>query len=446
MRATNFDFDPGNFPAQERSTAPFVPQRISFPTGGRFVPAKHRLPGREAGSREGWKNRVQSLSLSRRRHLRRGPAGRRSVPGPKSIAMIYRSKAPLRIGLAGGGTDVSPYSDLYGGAILNATVSLYAHATIEPTDEPQIVLRALDRNQTLRYELQSELPIDGVLDLHKGIYNHVVSQFGPIESGFSLNTFVDAPAGSGLGSSSTLVVAILGAFAQWLRLPLGSYDVAQRAYRIERDELGMAGGKQDQYAATFGGFNYMEFYDDRVIVNPLRIKREYINELENNLLLYYTSKSRVSAEIIEQQQQNVLSDNRSSVEAMHVIKQQAAQMKEALLTRPPEPDRRTAPRRVRLQEAARLGHFEPADRRNIRHGAPGRSDRREDPRRGRRRIHGFLLPRRQALRRHGPTEIFRRRLSLVRLRRGGPLHMESISRTEARLSRSDRTHEPFTNA
>ena len=89
----------------------------------------------------------------------------------------------------------------------------------------------------------------------------------------------------------------------------------------------MAGGKQDQYAATFGGFNYMEFYDDRVIVNPLRIKREYINELENNLLLYYTSKSRVSAEIIEQQQQNVLSDNRSSVEAMHVIKQQAAQMK-----------------------------------------------------------------------------------------------------------------------
>ena len=253
-------------------------------------------------------------------------------PRPKSIAMIYRSKAPLRIGLAGGGTDVSPYSDLYGGAILNATVSLYAHATIEPTDEPQIVLRALDRNQTLRYELQSELPIDGVLDLHKGIYNHVVSQFGPIESGFSLNTFVDAPAGSGLGSSSTLVVAILGAFAQWLRLPLGSYDVAQRAYRIERDELGMAGGKQDQYAATFGGFNYMEFYDDRVIVNPLRIKREYINELENNLLLYYTSKSRVSAEIIEQQQQNVLSDNRSSVEAMHVIKQQAAQMKEALLT------------------------------------------------------------------------------------------------------------------
>ena len=223
-------------------------------------------------------------------------------------------------------------------------------------------------------------------------------------------------------------------------MPLGSYDVAQRAYRIERDELGMAGGKQDQYAATFGGFNYMEFYDDRVIVNPLRIKREYINELENNLLLYYTSKSRVSAEIIEQQQQNVLSDNRSSVEAMHVIKQQAAQMKEALLTG------RLNRIGELLHEATRLGHFEPADRRNIRHGAPGRSDRREDPRRGRRRIHGFLLPRRQALRRHGPTETFRRRFSLVRLRRGGPLHMESISRTEARLSRSDRTHEPFTNA
>ena len=326
MRATNFDFDPGNFPAQERSTAPF------FPDGRTVRSGKASSSGQRSGEPGGLEKPGAIAIFIPPATLAARPGRPQVRPRPKSITMIYRSKAPLRIGLAGGGTDVSPYSDLYGGAILNATVSLYAHATIEPTDEPQIVLRALDRNQTLRYELQSELPIDGVLDLHKGIYNHVVSQFGPIESGFSLNTFVDAPAGSGLGSSSTLVVAILGAFAQWLRLPLGSYDVAQRAYRIERDELGMAGGKQDQYAATFGGFNYMEFYDDRVIVNPLRIKREYINELENNLLLYYTSKSRVSAEIIEQQQQNVLSDNRSSVEAMHVIKQQAAKMKEALLT------------------------------------------------------------------------------------------------------------------
>ena len=95
----------------------------------------------------------------------------------------------------------------------------------------------------------------------------------------------------------------------------------------------MAGGKQDQYAATFGGFNYMEFFrDDKVIVNPLRIDEAYVNELESRLLLFYTSQSRLSASIIEEQQRNVQSNNRSSIEAMHVIKQQAAEMKEAMLT------------------------------------------------------------------------------------------------------------------
>jgi D-glycero-alpha-D-manno-heptose-7-phosphate kinase len=147
-----------------------------------------------------------------------------------------------------------------------------------------------------------------------------------------LSTFVDAPAGSGLGTSSTLVVAIIGAFAEMLRLPLGEYDIAHYAYEIERKDLGLAGGKQDQYAATFGGVNYMEFYDgNKVIVNPLRIKQQYLFELENNLLLYYTSKSRESARIIEQQADNVLQKKEASIEAMHQLKQQAQMMKEALL-------------------------------------------------------------------------------------------------------------------
>lgn len=246
--------------------------------------------------------------------------------------MIYRSKAPLRIGFAGGGTDVSPYSDIYGGAILNATISLYARASIEPLSEPKIILQTLDQGVTQEYDLQRELPTDGTLDLLKAVYNHINTRLHPIEQGFRLCTYVDAPAGSGLGSSSTLVVAIIGAFVEWLKLPLGSYDVAHMAYCIERKELGMAGGKQDQYAATFGGFNYMEFFEgDKVIVNPLRINKSYINELENNMLLFYTSQSRVSAKIIEEQQQNVKENNRSSIEAMHVIKRQATEMKEALL-------------------------------------------------------------------------------------------------------------------
>ncbi len=246
--------------------------------------------------------------------------------------MIYRSKAPLRIGLAGGGTDVSPYCDLYGGAILNATVSLFAYANIEPLDDNGIVLQAVDRKEEQRYEWNSELPIDGKLDLLKGVYNRIHREYGIPMTGFRLSTFVDAPAGSGLGTSSTLVVAIIGAFAEMLRLPLGEYDIAHLAYEIERQELKMAGGRQDQYAATFGGVNYMEFMgEDKVIVNPLRIKQQYLFELENNLLLYYTDTSRESAKIIERQSRNVVEKQERSIEAMHQLKHQAQLMKEALL-------------------------------------------------------------------------------------------------------------------
>ncbi|HTI07064.1 MAG TPA: hypothetical protein VL832_00875 [Puia sp.] len=249
--------------------------------------------------------------------------------------MIYRSKAPLRIGLAGGGTDVSPYSDMYGGAILNATLSLYAHASIEPLTDDTIILTGIDRKEEQRFEggpqLES-LPIDGKLDLLKGVYNRIRKEYGLPATGFRLSTFVDAPAGSGLGTSSTLVAAIIGAFAEMLKLPLGEYDMAHLAFDIERNDLKMAGGKQDQYAATFGGVNYMEFYGgDKVIVNPLRVKQRYLFELENNLLLYYTATSRESAKIIEKQSQNVVDKKEGSIEAMHQLKHQAQLMKEALL-------------------------------------------------------------------------------------------------------------------
>jgi D-glycero-alpha-D-manno-heptose-7-phosphate kinase len=246
--------------------------------------------------------------------------------------MIYRSKAPLRIGLAGGGTDVSPYSDQFGGAILNATISLSANASIEPLAENAIILEALDRKEEQRFEWSAALPIDGKLDLLKGVYNRIHKDYGLPLTGFKLSTFVDAPAGSGLGTSSTLVVAIIGAFVEMFKLPLGDYDIAKYAFDIERNDLQLAGGKQDQYAATFGGVNYMEFLaDDEVIVNPLRIRPEYMHELQNNLVLYFTATSRESATIIKEQVRNVNSKNEKSIEAMHQLKAQAKMMKEAML-------------------------------------------------------------------------------------------------------------------
>jgi D-glycero-alpha-D-manno-heptose-7-phosphate kinase len=246
--------------------------------------------------------------------------------------MIFRSKAPLRIGLAGGGTDVSPYSDMYGGAILNATISLSANASIELLDTDEIIVETLDRNEQQRFELSTALPINGHLDLLKGVYNRIQKDFPFPQRGFRLSTFVDAPAGSGLGTSSTLVVAILGAFVEMLKLPLGDYDIAHLAFQIEREDLQLAGGKQDQYAATFGGVNFMEFYaDDKVIVNPLRIRPEYMHELGNNLVLYFTASSRESAHIIKEQVKNVNEKNEKSIEAMHQLKEQSRMMKEALL-------------------------------------------------------------------------------------------------------------------
>ena len=247
--------------------------------------------------------------------------------------MIIRSKAPLRLGLAGGGTDVSPYSEKFGGAVLNATISMYAYATIEPSPGKGIVIKSIDKNKTLTFkEAALKLPIDGELDLIKGAYNKVVELFTGKPLSFTITTFVDAPAGSGLGSSSTLLIAVLGTFTEWLRLPLGEYDIARLAYEIERIDLGMAGGKQDQYAATFGGVNFMEFSDNgKVIVNPLRIKESVLNELSNNMILYYTETSRLSSIIIENQQKRVKEGENNSVDAMHEIKRLAVLMKEAIL-------------------------------------------------------------------------------------------------------------------
>lgn len=246
--------------------------------------------------------------------------------------MLIRSKAPLRLGLAGGGTDVSPYSDIYGGAILNATISLYAYTTIEPLDNGKIVFSSPDSGLEEIYDSLKELPTDGYFVLAKGVYNRVVKQFATKPLSFRLTSHVDSPAGSGLGTSSTLVVSLLGAFAEWLKLPLGEYDLARLAYEIERIDLKMTGGKQDQYAATFGGFNFMEFLqDDKVIVNPLRIRQRFQDELAHNLLLYYTETSHVSAQIIEGQIKNVSAGKKSSIEAMHHLKDHARAMKECLL-------------------------------------------------------------------------------------------------------------------
>ena len=248
--------------------------------------------------------------------------------------MIIRSRAPLRLGLAGGGTDVSPYCDEYGGAVLNLTIDMYAYTIIEPTDNGRVHFYAADIDQHFESEADGAvLEIADPLILHRAVYRRIVNQFNdgkPLPC--KITTFCDAPPGSGLGTSSTVVVSLLKAFVEWLNLPLGEYEIAHLAFEIERIDAGLGGGRQDQYAATFGGVNFMEFLaDDRVIVNPLRIKNWIMSELETSLVLFNSGTSRSSAKIIAEQTANLSHHSGTTRDALHELKREAFQMKECLL-------------------------------------------------------------------------------------------------------------------
>lgn len=245
-----------------------------------------------------------------------------------------RSKAPLRLGMAGGGTDVSPYSDQFGGSVLNATINMYAHAFIDTCSEKnEIVFEAKDIGIKEVIPLNQEVMLSGKLILHRAVYKKVMERYnGGKYIPLRLTTLSDAPPGSGLGSSSTMVVAMLEGLRHLLSLPLGEYDLAHLAYEIERIDCDLSGGKQDQYAATFGGFNFMEFYsNDRVVINPLRIRRNIISELESSLILYFTGASRDSAKIINDQVNALKDSDGKRLEAMHRVKGSAYRIKERIL-------------------------------------------------------------------------------------------------------------------
>jgi D-glycero-alpha-D-manno-heptose-7-phosphate kinase len=242
------------------------------------------------------------------------------------------AKAPLRLGLAGGGTDVAPYSDLYGGHVLNATINLFTHCHLETVSGPT-VFTAADFNQSSTLGVQARHDGGPSLMLHEAVFRRIVDRYlGGKEQNLRVTTYSDAPPGSGVGTSSSLVVSMVQAYAEMFQLPLGEYDVAHLAFEIERIDCAMAGGKQDQYSAAFGGFNFMEFgANDRVVVNPLRLRRELKNELESRLLLFYTGRSRASSIIIQSQVDSARQYDSDALNAMHEIKSAANAMKESLL-------------------------------------------------------------------------------------------------------------------
>src|SRR5271155_2030030 len=208
---------------------------------------------------------------------------------------VIRARAPLRLGLAGGGTDLSPYCDEFGGAILNCTIDRFAYAFIEPRTDGQVCFRAKDVGVEETHDVAGLE--NAALALHRGVYQRLISMAPEgAPRGVTVTTTVDAPAGSGLGSSSALVVAMVEAYCAHFELPLGLYEVARLAFEIERIDLGLSGGRQDQYAAAFGGINFIEFLDaDRVVVNPLRAPADVVAEFETSLVICFSGRSRESA-------------------------------------------------------------------------------------------------------------------------------------------------------
>ena len=240
--------------------------------------------------------------------------------------MIVRSKAPLRISFGGGGTDIPPYTEERGGAVLSTTIDKYAYCTLVQRQDDSINLKSRDYDVAVKYQVNGKVRYDGKLDLVKA----AIKVLG-VKTGFDLFLHSDAPPGSGLGTSSAMVVALVGACKHWLKLSLTDYEIAELAYRIERDEAGIRGGKQDQYAATFGGFNFIEFLGDKTVVDPLRIKRDIISELECRLMLCYTGGTRLSAGIIDDQVRDYILKKDGIVQALDRTKGLAFAMKSALL-------------------------------------------------------------------------------------------------------------------
>ncbi len=242
--------------------------------------------------------------------------------------MIVRSKAPLRVSFAGGGTDVPPYPQERGGVVLSATINKYVYSSLIPLkDKNEVEVNSLDYNMIVKYEKEEDLKYNGKMDLVKS----VIKKMKVMGKGIRIYLHSDAPPGSGLGSSSTMVVCLIALFKHWLNEPLTNYDIADLAYQIERVDLGIKGGLQDQYAATFGGFNFIEFTKDAVIVNPLKIPPDVVDELNYNLLLYYTGRRRLSAHIIEEQVEGFVTKKEEVVRAMDELKEVTIQMKKALL-------------------------------------------------------------------------------------------------------------------
>src|SRR4029077_13541815 len=239
---------------------------------------------------------------------------------------IIRSKAPVRISFAGGGTDFPHWFDRRPGATLCTTISNYARVTLYPRADKEVRIRSVDLGYMVNYNLEETPVYDGALDLAKA----AIQRLGD-NRGMDLDIRCDAPPGSGLGGSSALTAAVIGAVASYNNKVLDSYQLAELNYQLERNDLKISGGYQDQYCTTFGGLNLIEFTPGEVLVNPLRLSESILADLEAHLFLCYIGRARANTGLIDKQIQYYQQNRQTTLEGMERIYSLVYDMKRALL-------------------------------------------------------------------------------------------------------------------
>jgi D-glycero-alpha-D-manno-heptose-7-phosphate kinase len=234
--------------------------------------------------------------------------------------MIVRSKAPFRVSFGGGGTDMAPYCIEYGGCVISTAIDRHVYVTIEPRDDKKIRIFSLNYNQELVFNI-GDKDYSTDFEIFKGIVNVL-----EINNGFNITTYSELPAGSGMGGSSSLSVALIGAFNVYYNFGLSEHDIAQKAYDIERIELEQKGGYQDQFAAAYGGFNFIEF-TNFVKITPIKKTDEIVNELQYRLILCYVGGSHFSSDIQDEVLKGYEIEKKSYMEAMQGLKDVAHSMR-----------------------------------------------------------------------------------------------------------------------
>jgi D-glycero-alpha-D-manno-heptose-7-phosphate kinase len=233
--------------------------------------------------------------------------------------------APLRISFVGGGTDFPHYYQRHGGAVLSATIDHAAHVTLTSRDDRQVRIRSLDLGHLVEYHLEAGPVYDGVMDLAKA----AIERIG-VATGVDVDIASDAPPGSGLGGSTALVTACVGALALLEDRRYSASEIAALSYAIEREDLAISGGWQDQYAAAFGGFNLIEFEAQGVSVRPVELADEALASLRSNLLLCYTGHVRTDLGLIDTQIRMFEEGREETIVGMKQLHEMAYEMRDAI--------------------------------------------------------------------------------------------------------------------